>query len=143
MQCDNGDAAVVEKACAAEELKFYKAQVDPADRTVLQRTTAEEKETFKPAQDTKMIDFTPGDSSQQFAIGTNLTDKQESALIEFIRENRDVFAWTPSDMPGIPTEFAEHKLHVNPGARPVKQGLRRLNEERRKIVGKETRKNLQ
>ena len=41
------------------------------------------------------------------------------------------------DMPGIPTEFAEHKLHVNPGAKPVKQGLRRLNEERRKIVGKE------
>ena len=66
-----------------------------------------------------MVDFTPGDSSQQFAIGTNLTDKQESALIKFIRENRDVFAWTPSDMPGIPTEFAEHKLHVNPGANPA------------------------
>ena len=40
-------------------------------------------------------------------------------------------------MPGIPTEFAEHKLHVNPGAKLVKQGLCRLNEERRKIVGKE------
>ena len=42
MQCDNGDAALAEKACAAEELKFYKSQVDPADRTVLQRTTAED-----------------------------------------------------------------------------------------------------
>ena len=40
-------------------------------------------------------------------------------------------------MPGVPAELAEHKLHVNPGAKPVKQGLRRLNEERRKIVGKE------
>ena len=47
MQCDNGDAALAEKACAAEELKYYKSQVDPEDRTVLQRTTAEEKETFK------------------------------------------------------------------------------------------------
>ena len=75
MQCDNGDAALAEKACAAEELKFYKSQVDPVDRTMLQRTTTEDKETFKAAQDTKMVDFTPGDSSQQFAIGTNLTDK--------------------------------------------------------------------
>ena len=48
----------------------------------------------------------------------------------------DVFAWTPSDMPGVPAELAEHKLHVNPGAKPVKQGLRKLNEERRKIVEK-------
>ena len=75
MQCDNGDAALAEKVCATEELKFYKSQVDPADRTVLQRTTAKDKETFKPAQNTKMVDFTPGDSSRQFAIGTNLTDK--------------------------------------------------------------------
>ena len=66
---------MVEKACATEELKYYKSQVDPADRTVLQRTTADEKETFKPAQDTKIVDFTPGDSSQQFAIGTNLANK--------------------------------------------------------------------
>ena len=40
-------------------------------------------------------------------------------------------------MPGIPTEFAEHRLHVDPKARPIKQGLRRLNEERRKVVGEE------
>ena len=50
MQCDNGDAALTEKACAEEELNYYKSQVDPADRTVLQRTTTEEKETFKPAR---------------------------------------------------------------------------------------------
>ena len=74
-ECDNGDAALAERACAKEELRYYTSQVDPADRTVLQRTTAEEKEKFKPAQDTKMVDFTPGDSSKQFAVGSNLTDK--------------------------------------------------------------------
>ena len=74
-QCDNGDAALAERACAEEELRYYKSQVDPADRTVLQRTTAEEKKKFKPAQDTKMVDFTLGDSSKQFVVGSNLTDK--------------------------------------------------------------------
>ena len=40
-------------------------------------------------------------------------------------------------MPGVPAELAEHSLHVDPKAKPVKQGLHRLNEERRKIVGEE------
>ena len=40
-------------------------------------------------------------------------------------------------MPGVPTELAEHKLHVDPNARPVKQGLRKIHEDRRKIIGEE------
>ena len=40
-------------------------------------------------------------------------------------------------MPGVPTDFAEHKLHVPSDAKPVKQPLRRLSEEKRRIVGEE------
>ena len=40
-------------------------------------------------------------------------------------------------MPGVPKDFAEHKLHVQDDAKPVKQPLRRLSEEKRRIVGKE------
>ena len=40
-------------------------------------------------------------------------------------------------MPGIPTELAEHRLQVDPKARPVKQGLRKMNAERRKAIGEE------
>ena len=40
-------------------------------------------------------------------------------------------------MPGVPTEFAENKLHVRADAKPVKQPLRRLSEEKRRIVGEE------
>ena len=46
-ECDNGDATMAEKACAEEELRHYKSQVDPADRTVLQTTTTKDKEKFK------------------------------------------------------------------------------------------------
>jgi hypothetical protein len=35
-------------------------------------------------------------------------------LIDFLRANTDIFAWSPSDMPGIPTEVAEHSLHILP-----------------------------
>jgi hypothetical protein len=31
-------------------------------------------------------------------------------LIEFLRENWDIFAWQLSDMTGVPRELAEHAL---------------------------------
>src|SRR5215216_7390663 len=40
-------------------------------------------------------------------------------------------------MLGVPREFAEHALNVNPDARPVKQTIRRLSEPRAKAVGME------
>ena len=40
-------------------------------------------------------------------------------------------------MPGVPTEFAEHKLHVQYDVKPVRQPLRRLSEEKRRVVGEE------
>lgn len=48
-----------------------------------------------------------------------------------------MFAWSPKDMPGVPTDFAEHKLHVRSYAKPVKKHLRHLSEEKRRIVGEE------
>ena len=40
-------------------------------------------------------------------------------------------------MPGVPREFAEHHLNTDPKVKPVRQYLRRFNEERRKAIGEE------
>ena len=40
-------------------------------------------------------------------------------------------------MPGVPKELAEHSLNIDPMFKPVKQFLRRFNEERRKAIGEE------
>ena len=40
-------------------------------------------------------------------------------------------------MPGVPTNFAKHKLHVRSDAKPVRHPLRRLSEEKRRVVGEE------
>jgi len=63
-------------------------------------------------------------------------------LIDFLRANADMFAWSPSDMPGIPREVAEHSLEIRAGSKPVKQRLRRFDEEKRKIIGEEIHKLL-
>jgi hypothetical protein len=61
-------------------------------------------------------------------------------LVTFLRANAEVFAWSPSDMPGIPRDVAEHSLDIRAGARPVKQPLRRFDEEKRRVIGEEIHK---
>ena len=63
-------------------------------------------------------------------------------LVDFLRANADMFAWSPSDMPGIPREVAEHTLDIRAGSRPVKQRLRRFDEEKRRAIGEEVQKLL-
>src|SRR5512141_2639784 len=40
-------------------------------------------------------------------------------------------------MLGVPRELAEHTLNIDPKFKPVKQFLRRFNEERHKAIGEE------
>jgi hypothetical protein len=42
-------------------------------------------------------------------------------LVDFLRANADIFAWSPLDMPGIPREVAEHSLDILPNSRAVQQ----------------------
>ena len=43
-------------------------------------------------------------------------------------------------MPGVPRELAEHKLHIRPGSKPVKQPLRHFYEDKRRAIGEEIAK---
>jgi hypothetical protein len=61
-------------------------------------------------------------------------------LVDFLCTNAEVFAWSPSDMPGIPRDVAEYSLDIRAGAWPVKQPLRRFDEEKRRAIGEEIHK---
>jgi hypothetical protein len=60
-------------------------------------------------------------------------------LVDFLHANADIFAWSPSEMPGIPREVAEQSLDILPHSRAVQQRLRSFNEERRRVIGVELR----
>ena len=61
-------------------------------------------------------------------------------LVDFLRANAEIFAWSPSDMPDIPRDVTEHSLDIRARARPVKQPLCRFNEEKRRAIGEEIHK---
>ncbi|XP_044983638.1 proline-rich receptor-like protein kinase PERK2 [Hordeum vulgare subsp. vulgare] len=66
-ECEEGDAASNELACTVEEVKFYTANVDPANISPVKKPTTESEEPlkFKTTEDTKHVDFIPDDSSKQ------------------------------------------------------------------------------
>jgi hypothetical protein len=74
------------------------------------------------------------DDGRTLHIGSTLESEQEEALVRFLKVNLDVFAWKPSDMPGIPREVAEHKLNIKSSAKPVKQKLYRFDGDKCKAI---------
>ncbi|RDX62333.1 hypothetical protein CR513_59348, partial [Mucuna pruriens] len=46
-------------------------------------------------------------------IGTTLTHADESHIVAFLWENRDVFAWSPANMPRIDLDFLCHRLSIS------------------------------
>jgi hypothetical protein len=89
---------------------------------------------IRPTEETKRINLGFVDERKTAIISSSLDDKLESALVQFLQDNRDVFAWQPADMPGVPKELAEHKLKVYPQARLIRQKLCRFTPDKREAI---------
>ena len=98
---------------------------------------------FKPADEIVKFQVHPTDPTKTASIGAQLNPVVDAALREFLRENWDIFAWHPSDMPGIPRRLAEHNLNILKGFKLVKQALRCFSEPKRQAMGEELAKLLE
>ena len=71
-------------------------------------------------------------------IGTKLTGDLKILLTQFLRHNRDVFAWKQSDMGGIDPAVITHRLNTSPSFKPVS-----FAPERQKAINEEVGKLFQ
>ncbi|KAK1632276.1 hypothetical protein QYE76_006591 [Lolium multiflorum] len=74
-ECELGEAAFAESVISGEELKGYRAAVDPTEMQTTKKQISEQKTSFKPAIETKKHDLIPGDSSKQVSVGANMDPK--------------------------------------------------------------------
>jgi hypothetical protein len=63
-------------------------------------------------------------------ISQDLRLNEETELLSFLDRNNDVFAWRTSDLMGVSKDIIEHKLQVNPSAKPRKQRFRKMSDEK-------------
>ncbi|KAD7477370.1 hypothetical protein E3N88_00506 [Mikania micrantha] len=78
--------------------------------------------------------------AQLINIGPTLSREGTRSLIQLLLRNRNVFAWTPSNMTGVPRKVAEHQLQVRENYRPVAQKKRGMATERSLDVAAEVDK---
>ncbi|GJR02451.1 reverse transcriptase domain-containing protein [Tanacetum coccineum] len=79
----------------------------------------------------------PAFPDQRITIGTQFSPACQRQLVKLLRDNKDVFAWQPSDMVGITRRVIQHSLNVNVSITPIAQKQRILGPEKSKAVMKE------
>ena len=83
-------------------------------------TIQERKTLVKPSEELDTIKLEDGSLEKITKIGADLPPQIRESLIQFLRNNKDVFTWSHEDMPGINPSVISHKLNINPSLRPVK-----------------------
>ena len=103
--------------------------------------TIEEKEEDK-VETLEEVELVEGKATKTTRIRMTLSLKMKSMLIQFLKENLDVFAWSHEDMPGISPKVIEHKFNVNPEKKPVQQKQWAFTPERNQAITDEVAKLL-
>ena len=80
------------------------------------------------------------DPEKFFQIRSQLLQRERKELIEFLKQNIDVFAWNTYKAPGVDPEFIRHHLNVNPLVAPKKEIPRRPSKEHAEAVREEVAK---
>ena len=95
------------------------------------------------AEPTEVLEDVPleeGNPEKFTRIGTSMEKKTKQDLVQFLRENSDVFAWSHEDMPGIDPSVITHRLNVYPSSKPVRQKKRVFAPERDDAIKEEVQK---
>jgi hypothetical protein len=79
---------------------------------------------------------------QAVVIGSDLSPGEEGALIQFVQNNRDVFAWSAKDLTGVDQNFIEHKLNIDASVKPRRQKLRKMSDDKVVAVKSEVQRLL-
>nr|XP_023874697.1 uncharacterized protein LOC111987227 [Quercus suber] len=103
--------------------------------------TIEEKEKEK-MEALETVELSDEEPNKTTRIGTTLNPEMRTKVVQFLKENLDVFAWSHNDMPGISPEVIQHRLNVHLERKPVKQRRRVFTPERDQAVTDEVNKLL-
>ena len=88
------------------------------------------------------IELVEGSPAKTTQVGTNLSTKTKEGIINFLKDNLNVFAWSHEDMPGILTDIIQHRLNVDLKKKFIQQRKRVFAPKRNKAVIDEVNKLL-
>jgi len=75
---------------------------------------------LKDQEEKKSVALEDAILDRKVIIGGNLSKEEEIDLVESLAKNKDVFAWSASDLKGVSRDIIQHSLDVNPNIKPKK-----------------------
>ena len=76
-------------------------------------------------------------------ISANLSEHEEERLLKVLRKHRAAIGYTLDDLKGISPTLCQHKINMEPDAKPVVDHQRRLNPKMKEVVRTEILKLLE
>ena len=130
-----GDQRVARECCTAsmKQKKVDNVSVEELDMRDEVLTRPEPSEELEPVS----LDDDPEHLAY---IGSKQAKDLKGLLTQFLRHNRDVFAWKQADMGGIDPTVITHRLNTNSSFKPVKKKRRSFAPERQKAINEEVGK---
>ena len=65
------------------------------------------------------MELVDGETAKMTRIGTTLSPEMKSRLVQFLKDNLDIFAWSHEDMPDISTKVIQHRLNMDLEKKPI------------------------
>ena len=81
-------------------------------------------------EETKLIPLEKELPDRKVTISSELSKAEEEELMETLVKNKDIFAWSASDLQGVSRDIIHHELDINENMRPRKQKQRKMSEDR-------------
>ena len=106
---------------AARECYFASSELEMKHQTM---AINEGQKLIEPTEKLEVIVLDDEKPDKTTNIGTKMDRRKRKVIIEFLKDNIDVFAWTHEDMPGIDPSVISHKLNVDSSMCPIKQKTR-------------------
>ena len=97
----------------------------------------EHRTTTEPVEKLKEVFLDDSNHERITKIGPLASPVVRQELMAFLRNNRDVFAWTHEDMLGIDPSIIVHRLNVSPSFPPIRQKKRVFAPERDQTIAEE------
>ena len=110
------------------------------DKQVQMMTIEERRFVAEPTEVLEDVPLEEGNPEKFTKIGTSMEEKTKQDLVQFLRENIDVFAWSHEDMPSIDPSVITHRLNVYPSSKPVCQKKRVFAPKRDNAIKEEVQK---
>ena len=105
--------------------------------------TIEERKTLvEPSEELDIVILEEECPEKSTRIDADLSPQMRDSIVRFLKDNKDVFAWSHEDMPSIDPSIISHKLNVKPCLHPIKQKRRVFAPKRNNAIMEEVDKLL-